>query len=90
MARLALLKSDSELTARNVASIVNAFARAGIWDERIFKRMSASLRRMPKDGIELRDIARIVHAFSLAQVKTMKKFLRDEFICIYLKPSIKV
>ena len=68
MARLALLKSDSELTARNVASIVNAFARAGVWDERIFKKMSSSLRRMPKESVEMRDIARIVHAFSLAQV----------------------
>ena len=69
MARIALLKNDDELTARNVAEIVNAFARGGVWDERLFKRMSAALRSMPPSSIGVKDIARIVQAFSLAHTR---------------------
>eukprot|EP00281_Chroomonas_sp_CCMP1168_P018610 CAMPEP_0206223258 /NCGR_PEP_ID=MMETSP0047_2-20121206/6392_1 /ASSEMBLY_ACC=CAM_ASM_000192 /TAXON_ID=195065 /ORGANISM="Chroomonas mesostigmatica_cf, Strain CCMP1168" /LENGTH=152 /DNA_ID=CAMNT_0053646127 /DNA_START=18 /DNA_END=473 /DNA_ORIENTATION=- len=57
MARLSLLKTDDELSPRVVASIVNAFARVGVWDERIFKRMSLAIRNKRPGEVSLRDVA---------------------------------
>jgi len=68
LSRTARAKEANEFRARDIAKIVNALARVGVWDESLFRKMSTVVRGMSADSLPLRDAARIVCAFTLAQV----------------------
>lgn len=76
MSRVAQEKDSSEFRARDIANIVNALARVGVWDEALFRKMSTVVRGKSAADLPLRDAARIVCAFTLAQQREGSR-LRD-------------
>jgi hypothetical protein len=76
LSRIAQDKDAAEFRARDVANIVNALARVGVWDEVLFRKMSTVVRGMSAKELPLRDAARIVCAFTLATTREGSR-LRD-------------
>jgi len=54
MSRIAQAKLPSEFRARDIANIVNALARVGVWDESLFRKLSTVVRGMSEEQVPLR------------------------------------
>ncbi|EKX40980.1 hypothetical protein GUITHDRAFT_142377 [Guillardia theta CCMP2712] len=54
---------------RAVANLVNAFAKAGIWDEDLFRLCSRVVRSADPKGMHVNDCAAIVSSFAKAQAR---------------------
>eukprot|EP00282_Hemiselmis_andersenii_P007646 CAMPEP_0114114206 /NCGR_PEP_ID=MMETSP0043_2-20121206/3315_1 /TAXON_ID=464988 /ORGANISM="Hemiselmis andersenii, Strain CCMP644" /LENGTH=229 /DNA_ID=CAMNT_0001206393 /DNA_START=101 /DNA_END=791 /DNA_ORIENTATION=+ len=68
--------TDLTKDPRALASIVNAFARAGVWDEALFRHMSRVARMTEPKALSVNDCAALVGAFSKAQTRAGAR-LRD-------------
>ena len=53
MSRIVQAKQPSEFRARDIANIVNALARVGVWDEALFRKLSAVVRGMSAEQVPL-------------------------------------
>jgi len=61
---------------RALANIVNAFARAGVWDEELFRHTSRAARITDPSTISVNDCAALVGSFAKAQTRQGAR-LRD-------------
>ena len=77
-----------DVSAADISALAQAYTRAGIWDERLFRTVSAAARRLDKRSIEPRAIASLVSAFSQVETREGSR-LRDGALFIHMSSIVK-
>ena len=70
-------------SSRQLAALVNAFARARVWDQALFHRVSQSVRALRPHQVPAQDIAAIVNAFARASTRQNSTF-RDGALFLHM------
>ena len=77
-----------DVSAADISALAQAYTRAGIWDERLLRTVSAAARRLDKRSIEPRAIASLVSAFSQVETREGSR-LRDGALFIHMSSIVK-